>query len=160
MWIVPGLVVDLVTKTRGINDGEGDPGALLVKLELCAASQHCFHEILMLLMLLAPYTHLMTKTGMGSAAGYQGLTARSQRSDKFGAAVRTLLVRRPVFLLTHLATVHGFFAAATALELRWTHFTRATTGPRALSQHMRLHFRVVVCPVPDVRRHPQVLGEP
>lgn len=42
MWIVPGLVVDLVTKTRGINDGEGDPRALLVKLELCAASQHWF----------------------------------------------------------------------------------------------------------------------
>ena len=111
-------------------------------------------------MLLAPYTQLMTKTGMGSAAGYQGLTARSQRSDKFGAAVRTLLVRRPVFFLTHLATVHGFFAAATALELRWAHFTRATTGPRALFQHMRLHFGVVVCPVPNVRRHPQVLGEP
>lgn len=37
--IVPGLVVDLVTETRGINNGEGNPRALLVKLELCAASQ-------------------------------------------------------------------------------------------------------------------------
>lgn len=38
-WVVPGLVVDLVTKTRGINNGKGDPRALLVKLELCRAGQ-------------------------------------------------------------------------------------------------------------------------
>lgn len=38
-WVVPGLVVDLVTKTRGINNGERDPRALLIKLELCTASQ-------------------------------------------------------------------------------------------------------------------------
>lgn len=38
-WAVPGLVVDLVTETRGINNGEGDPRALLIKLELCTASQ-------------------------------------------------------------------------------------------------------------------------
>lgn len=40
--VVPGLVVDLVTKTRGINNGEGDSRALLVKLELCTASQSTF----------------------------------------------------------------------------------------------------------------------
>lgn len=39
-WIVPGLVVDLVTKTRGINDGKGDARALLVELELCASCQY------------------------------------------------------------------------------------------------------------------------
>lgn len=37
--LIPGLVVDLVTKTRGINNGEGDPRSLLVELELCRASQ-------------------------------------------------------------------------------------------------------------------------
>lgn len=31
----PGLVVDLVAETGGVDNGEGDAGALLVKLELC-----------------------------------------------------------------------------------------------------------------------------
>lgn len=30
---MPGFIVNLVTKTRGINDGEGDPSALVVQFE-------------------------------------------------------------------------------------------------------------------------------
>ena len=123
-----------------------------------SASQHCLHEILMLLMLLAPYTHLMTKTGMGSAAGYQGLTARSQRSDKFGAAVRTLLVRRPVFPLACLATVDDFFATATALEFSCAYLARVASGARTFLEHMRFDFGIVVGPVPYMRRHPEILS--
>lgn len=35
----PSLVVDLVTETRGINNGERDAGSLLIKLELCITGQ-------------------------------------------------------------------------------------------------------------------------
>lgn len=33
--VAPGLIVDLVTETRGINNGERDASSLLVELELC-----------------------------------------------------------------------------------------------------------------------------
>ena len=32
---VPGLVVDLVTEPRGIDDGQGDTGPLLIEFKLC-----------------------------------------------------------------------------------------------------------------------------
>jgi hypothetical protein len=32
---VPGLVVNLVTKSGGIDDGQGDAGSFLIQLELC-----------------------------------------------------------------------------------------------------------------------------
>ena len=34
-WTVPGLIVDLVTEARGVDNGQGDAGALLVQLKLC-----------------------------------------------------------------------------------------------------------------------------
>lgn len=37
--IVPGLIVDLVSKTRRVHDGQRDAGTLLVKLELCMPGQ-------------------------------------------------------------------------------------------------------------------------
>ena len=37
--VAPGLIVDLVTETRGINDGEGDASTLLIKLKFCKAGQ-------------------------------------------------------------------------------------------------------------------------
>lgn len=32
---MPGFIVNLVTETRGINDGEGDSSALVVQFEFC-----------------------------------------------------------------------------------------------------------------------------
>lgn len=40
--VAPGLIVDLVTETRGINDGEGDASSFLIKLEFCIAGQTSF----------------------------------------------------------------------------------------------------------------------
>lgn len=34
MCVVPSLVINLVTETRGIDNGQGDAGAFIVKLEL------------------------------------------------------------------------------------------------------------------------------
>ena len=33
---VPSLIVNLVTEARGVDDRQGDAGALLIELELCA----------------------------------------------------------------------------------------------------------------------------
>jgi hypothetical protein len=32
---MPGLVVNLITETGGVDDGQGDTGALLIQFELC-----------------------------------------------------------------------------------------------------------------------------
>lgn len=40
IWgFAPGLIVDLVTETWSVHNGQGDTGALLVKLEFYTASQ-------------------------------------------------------------------------------------------------------------------------
>ena len=35
---MPGLVVNLVTETGGIDDGQGDASAFLIQFELCGGS--------------------------------------------------------------------------------------------------------------------------
>lgn len=37
--IAPGLIVDLITKTWSVHDGQRDTGSLLIKLELYTSSQ-------------------------------------------------------------------------------------------------------------------------
>ena len=73
---------------------------------------------------------------------------------------RTLLMAWPGFFLAGLPAVNDFLAAATALKLGHTDFSRGSVVAGARFQHIRLRFRIVVCPIPGVFGHPEVLSKP